>query len=147
MGVSPTPDELTPSNTMAVIAVSVKVSPDTSCIVRTMRAASAAQMRSYSPTAAAKVSDSGTNSRRGTRTGPPGETTGGFELHAPTNKRAASRELRARSPARRSAEAMVGRSSQFAAFTQSSCDRELPHHPVLEVRLAVLLVGHEADGD
>src|SRR5687767_12226276 len=118
MGVSPTPDELTPSNTMAVIAVSVKVSPDTSCIVRTMRAASAAQMRSYSPTAAAQVSDSGTNSRRGTRRGAPAEVSGGFELQAPRSKRAANCELRTRSPARRNAQAKLVRSSQLAVLTQ-----------------------------
>src|SRR5688572_23728096 len=82
MGVSRKPDELTPSNTMAVIAVSANASPDTSCMVRTMRAASAAQMRSYSPTAAANVSDSGTNSRRGTRKGPTPDDDEGVVLQA-----------------------------------------------------------------
>jgi hypothetical protein len=47
-----------------------------------MRAASAAQMRSYSPTAAANVSDSGTNSSRGTRTGLELDVGDGAEVQA-----------------------------------------------------------------
>src|SRR5687767_8989553 len=94
MGVSRKPEELTPSNTTAVTAVSVKVSPDTSCIVRAMRAASAAQMRSYSPTAAANVSDSGTNSMRGTRTGSTADDGPGLLVHASPLRQTAAASMR-----------------------------------------------------